>query len=672
MDLDILFFTSKKLHLLGISRTLLLLFLLFSMLSYSKPTDVDSLFKKVEFYSYSDSSRLFFYGSLLHDKLKENENSVLEARLFKFYGNYFSHYEKFKAANYYYSLADSILHIHNNDSLKTELAVSIGYYLLDQDSLIAAEDSFSKSYKQAVKQNDTINQINSLRGLAFVHLKEGKKEKSLELYLQALELAKQSRNKPQQAKLFQNIGLLKRYVNKIEESQVDFYKALALIPSQGYDRDISVICNGLASVYDQLNMLDSAVYFYQQSLFYANRSQDFKTVAMGLTNLAYTYFRNRNFVTAKQYADSAYRLVSLKQIMFAKPVIFMCLSDISYQHNELEAALQYADSAEKNIKNIATHTYDIAAVYLLKSDIYAAKSDYRNAYRFEKKYNLFRDSINEVETRKKVEELQIRYQSVVKENELLEHQHKVKSLKEELAKREVYQKQMIFIGSITFLGIILIILFLIFRYKLKSHHLFANRLIQNVEEERSRIAKDLHDSIGISIVILKNKFLKKFSEKTDALDFISEVNDLVDKTRKLSQELYPAHIEDTHLKEIFTQFFKKIEKETSFLCVMDFQLRDMVINTKNKSHIFRIVQECVSNTLKHSEADTIHLTLSELKQGGIRMIYKDNGKGMVDNGKADGIGMLIIKERTKILHGSLEVHHNSMLGVKIIFTFYPK
>ena len=104
---------------------------------------------------------------------------------------------------------------------------------------------------------------------------------------------------------------------------------------------------------------------------------------------------------------------------------------------------------------------------------------------------------------------------------------------------------------------------------------------------------------------------KSEKENTDTLQ--ENIAEILEQMREISSGLYPFYIEKTGLKSAIEEFAFKTEKATGLLFITKIDEIDSLLSAENKNHVFRIVQECVTNTIRHANATGIKLSLLVLK-----------------------------------------------------------
>lgn len=203
--------------------------------------------------------------------------------------------------------------------------------------------------------------------------------------------------------------------------------------------------------------------------------------------------------------------------------------------------------------------------------------------------------------------------------------------------------------------------------------------IMTQEEERRRIAADLHDEIGSKLNVLHLNFhrIKKLTPDNETFtplweDISSLLNQTIDITRRISHDLLPPILEDMGLIEALEELSKQLKQSASLHIQLECDIqRENIDAPIVKLNVFRIVQELVSNSIKHANASSILILLYE-NEGLIHLKYTDNGQGFdpMNNHKA-GLGLRNLRNRVSILNGELNVNTSPGAGFNCHITFMP-
>jgi two-component system, NarL family, sensor kinase len=210
------------------------------------------------------------------------------------------------------------------------------------------------------------------------------------------------------------------------------------------------------------------------------------------------------------------------------------------------------------------------------------------------------------------------------------------------------------------------------RKSLRMHKDKIKAEIDTLENERRRIASDLHDELGplLSAVKLQiNNIDTGTQEDQKLIDKSSQhIDSIIQKLREISNNLMPNTLLRKGLKtaiEELTETYKKLNQLTiKFTCEEDVRLdQDKEVN------LYRIVQEVIHNTIKHSNASLLLIRLSK-EQNHILLATSDNGKGFnyfsqLTNLK--GLGLRNLQSRTDVMGGELTCNSSQGKGVTYIF-----
>jgi len=217
----------------------------------------------------------------------------------------------------------------------------------------------------------------------------------------------------------------------------------------------------------------------------------------------------------------------------------------------------------------------------------------------------------------------------------------------------------------------------IHRYQEKLRELSSH--IRNVqEEERGRIAKEIHDELGqrltsmsMDIAFLKNNknTSHKVDERLSALD--SLIDETIHKTRKLSQELRPSILDDLGLLSAIDWLKEQYNQRSEIHFTLEVPDKDIKINSDCATAVFRITQEALTNIMRHANAKNVNIKINK-NQSNIKLQVIDDGGGIKEPNPIDALektyGVFGMKERATSLGGKLEIITNSKKGTTVDLT----
>ena len=185
--------------------------------------------------------------------------------------------------------------------------------------------------------------------------------------------------------------------------------------------------------------------------------------------------------------------------------------------------------------------------------------------------------------------------------------------------------------------------------------------IESQESERFRISKEMHDNIGAMLTTTKMCFQHVSTSLSEAeLDKVKKkmnsfFEGMIDSTRTISQNLSPIVLTKLGLIEAIRSLAESVEDTGNFTCNFSTNLTRRV-GKSEELNIYRILQELITNTLKHSEASEIDIELMSIPEdNALTLVYKDNGSGFSPEilAKKKGIGLKNIESRLSVMKGNV-------------------
>jgi PAS domain S-box-containing protein len=207
-------------------------------------------------------------------------------------------------------------------------------------------------------------------------------------------------------------------------------------------------------------------------------------------------------------------------------------------------------------------------------------------------------------------------------------------------------------------------------------------LIEGQEIERKRLSRDLHDGLGQLLFAIK-LHVKKLSNSKNLIGkdrfFVGEITDILEmtivETRQIYQNLLPSTLADFGLEVAMKQIIKVMRENSDSKITYKFHGKAVRLESDVEVGIYRIAQEAINNSNKHSDAENIWVTL-EMTDNKIQLIIRDNGVGIETNGKKNtnvmdqrlSHGMNNMKQRAEILGLDLEICTDQESGTSIKLT----
>ena len=204
----------------------------------------------------------------------------------------------------------------------------------------------------------------------------------------------------------------------------------------------------------------------------------------------------------------------------------------------------------------------------------------------------------------------------------------------------------------------------------------SSKLLFALENERKSIAMELHDSIGANLTAIIYG-LEEMHEQArpqqaaELEDLISMVRATVDETRRISTNLMPSMLDDLGLLATLRWFCRRFQQLHGDVDIdVQLHVEEEEVDEQLKIVIYRIVQEALNNVAKHSQADSVQVSLSQTEDE-LELFIQDNGRGFDSvkyanqEGLIGGLGLESMRERAEISNGSLAISSESGQGTTI-------
>jgi PAS domain S-box-containing protein len=182
------------------------------------------------------------------------------------------------------------------------------------------------------------------------------------------------------------------------------------------------------------------------------------------------------------------------------------------------------------------------------------------------------------------------------------------------------------------------------------------------EEEQKRIAREIHDELGLALTALKIDidWLGKRLQQADSVvdQKLEAMSGILDKTvesvRRIAEHLRPGMLDDLGLAAAIEWQVENFGERTGIHCALKMNREEFELDERLSTCVFRVVQEALTNVARHAEASRVLVRLDE-EMGRIRLEISDDGKGFKAEARRRSFGILGIKERIHMLGGDVEI-----------------
>ncbi|MEP7163864.1 MAG: ATP-binding protein [Ferruginibacter sp.] len=569
-------------------------------------------------------------------------------------------------------------------------------------SLLAC-DSALIFFKKAGQSQNTITKKDALFHNAVVAAAKGQaysmmgmNDEGIKFFLEALQLFEQSDHPDriiQLAQLNNNIATTYYSMKQYEKSMEYDVKAIPYHLLAGDHESISYAYIYAASDFSMLNQFDSAKAYFLKA------GPHVKELNKPSVNIEYygktggLYRAQKDWAKTIEYYLVAYDNAKKINDVYNQAAYLRGIADSYYFFDNQEKAETFA-LRSLAIDEQNNFTKEKRQVFNLLSLIYFKKKDYKNAYIYTKKYVSENIKINDEEHKKTIAELDKKYQSVQKEKEIIQLQKD-----KQIQVLSIKQKSTLNYFLIASLAALLIVGFLVYR-NLRNRQQLAKQqdelqqqrigelekdkqlvavdsMLKGQEEERSRLARDLHDGLGgllsgvkFSLSNMKDNLIITPDNMAVFERSLDMIDTSIKELRRVAHNMMPEMLTKFGLDEALKEYCNTIN--STKLLTVKYQSVGMETRLDKSIEIiiYRIVQELLTNIMKHASATE---TFVQLVRGDNRLnvVVEDNGKGfdpaMLKNNK--GVGLTSIQSRVDYLKGQLDIHSETDKGTLVNIEF---
>lgn len=620
-----------------------LLLSLFSVVMFAQDRQADSLLQELKRASGNERQQISIYGALT---LKMLALDVIRA---KEYGR--------KAVD-----------LAKANRYEPELAKAYVYLGYAYSSLGETEEGYKyadSGWRLASKHNIFEIKFSSQALMGGSKRKLGRYDEALEHYMQATKIAEAGNDKKILGKAYNMLGTLYVATNDLERADAYHRKALGVRLQTGDYGEIYQSYNNLGIIARELKQYDKALEYYFKAGDYAVKGGDSSDIAFIYNDIGAAYSFKGDVTNAESYLRAS---IGVRERMNE-------LDELAYTYNYLGENYERKKdltNAEFYIKKalataIATHnnkqTYE---AYESLSDFFARNHRYDSAYKYAMKFKYFKDSITKIDQRKIIAELNARFETAQKEKLIQKQEYEISkrnywiagiagllvmstSLGYSRHKRNKLRQQAAIQATI-----------------LHQQELATKSILEAEENERKRMATDLHDGVGqmmsavkLNLSSLKTEMKFDHAEQQQAFEnTLALVDDSCKEVRNVSHNIMPNSLLKSGLASAIQEFINKIDSRIIKVTLYSEGLNER-LDTNTETVLYRIVQECVNNVIRHADVNTLDITLIRDDEE-ISISIEDNGKGFDTNETYSGIGLKNVRTRAGFLKGTVE--WNSLEG----------
>jgi signal transduction histidine kinase len=494
-------------------------------------------------------------------------------------------------------------------------------------------------------------------------------------YLKGIEVLEKEKRYDRAAGLYTNLASVYEIL-KLKDKQKEYIlKGLeaARQSGKGYD---------LFGTYSMMSQYYFGIDDYKMSLLYSDSSRLYFTNEMGTARIHLYYLvRAQAFEGVGKFDSSVYyykKAYDLKNDDKDKWGMTEPLLRIGYGYMKLGRKKEAEDFLLKGIKLAEENNFVVfkRTGYELLSKFYEESGDFKQSLTAYQKYSGANDSLQEENRKKAILDLDKKYETEKKEQQLKLQQVSIK---------EKNTLNYILGGSIAALLLISLLSYRTYQQKRKlqeqkitelekEKQLLATRsIVKGQEEERSRLAKDLHDGLGgllsgvkLQLGAMKGNLILSEENGRAFNNALGKLDESINEMRRVAHNMMPEALLKLGLQQALQDYCDGLSESLPFKINCEFHALENRMPSSSEIVVYRIVQELLNNAVKHSGATSILAQV--IRQGdNLSITVEDDGKGF-DISQTDmtkGAGLANVKTRVDYLKGQMDLQSTPGKGTSI-------
>ena len=552
---------------------------------------------------------------------------------------------------------------------------AVSYFIQQkEDSVqVAIQKAFGEARR--LKNQKELALVMDLKGWIFQNKEQY--DSATYYFIDALKIADSNNDIKFSAEIANNLSILFWTIG-------DFKKAATYASGAYFNglqlRDTMLMSNGLFNLGNakgQLKQYDSARILYRKVTELITDPSKYNYVLFrALSNdAAMLSEENRTDESIKKYKEILQLSSKVPPSLMA--YIYSGLGAAQLKKN-LPADAEVNLTKAVSIAQRANDSYSLRDNYLLMAKIKKARSDFKSALFFREKYDSLNEKMMNEATTKNMHALEKKYNSAKKDNQIARQQL---SLVEN--KNIIQTENNINAALISGIILLLFVALLVYRNFRNRHKILkqseelkmqkiqelenekqliaARSLLQGQEEERTRLARDLHDGVGgllsgvkLSMSNMKGNFFLSEENALAMNNVIMQLDHSIAELRRVSHNMMPESLIKYGLKEALENYCETLNISGKIKVQLQAYGMEERMEQSNEIVAYRMVQELLNNVIKHADAKNVLIQLVR-KQDHFTLTVEDDGKGFDPKEISSGAGLQNIKARAEYLNGTLDI-----------------
>lgn len=561
-----------------------------------------------------------------------------------------------------------------------ELLREKGIYLKDQGKYDESEQALKKAIAIFEGAGERVLEAITYNNLGVTYWRSGDSEKALQQYFKSRDMNMQLNNRSGLVRNFMAIGNHYAKEHEYEPAIENYEQAMKFVDADSRSQ-YAFLLENTGNIYNDTKFkgfnTDKAVELYEQSLKVYHELKDSLSLAGLYVNIGLVHENRGQLDEAKRQYLRAIDLQQRLGLTGAVAATYVNLGNVFLKKDSVTLARNSfwkGYTLATSLKNAPTSR----TLARKLSTCFAREGKFEEALRYELKYDSMDEILFNKQKEAAIQELETKYETEKKQAEI---------------NLTTGQRDSAMITLIIAL-ILTAVIVMIYSQRRKAveqlrerDKVLMNKKVDELlreqeirslrsylagqEEERKRIASDLHDRLGSTLSATK-LFFTSINNSTEVMEAsLQKAHQLLDtaveEVREISHNLLSGSITKFGLKTALVELKDTISGNNRLTMTVLFSDMDNRLDGKVELNVYRIVQELVSNILKHAEASDIVVQLNRVDHELV-LTVEDNGKGFNPMAERNGVGLSNIESRVQSLDGSMNIDSGLGNGTTITIT----
>ncbi|MBO9615442.1 MAG: sensor histidine kinase [Dyadobacter sp.] len=604
---------------------------------------------------------------------KQDTNRVLA---YIEYGQYLENQNLDSAAKYYLK-ADALSEQLNYDTGRFKFRSNYTYILNLQGKFEEGLKLNRESLEIAKRMKHQVNIGKSYANIAASYTYMGNFTEAIKYYQQSASQFDKLGMKEFLPRLYISIGTAFEHANLFNKSVVYKQKALQLARPMKDSLQLTDILTNIGGCYFNLKKYNEALAHFKEGLVVAEKIHSDIFITQAYAGLCRTNRLLKNLDEAWVYGQKGLDLARKSGNVFLELDCLRALMFLAEDAKKIDLSAKYTKEAltiaEAN--NMTDHLVELYEDYA--TDL-ARQNNYKGAYDYLMKYSILNDSIQGIDIQKQLQELDTKYLTAQKENQIV------------TLEKEKQTRNTLIYGLIAGLVGLLVIAVLgyrniAFRKRVAEQEVLqlqqekqlvaTNSILKGQEEERTRVARDLHDGLGgllsgikLTLNSVKGNVILPEESAMTFTRALTQLDGAISEMRRVAHSMMPESLVRFGLIDALSDFCEGISASGRLKVTMQaFGFDDKRLDSQVEVVLYRIIQELLNNVLKYADASEAQVQLTWVEKH-VSVTVEDNGKGFdiksLEQNK--GAGLRNVQARVDYLNGTLDIQSKPGEGTSVL------